>query len=213
MTTLSHNTQLLVFIVLTIKCDHLFFKFLIEKSWKQKALIWLLCLIQSTWSMQLKESSKHLVWGKKQYHMKVLLSSFDLKGLALNFIHKINSIWSCFKYIQGMSHKTHYLQYLPVKNTCSLLQNLQWTLISVLWETIKETSPKPGLQRLSHFREKIPQLNFFFFKIHNGFVVKVFTLQHSYNPLTIWPVWAGCIWKHCGGKNRFIGFTITTIMY
>ena len=42
--------------------------------------------------MQLKESSKHLVWGKKQYHMKVLLSSFDLKGLALNFIHKINSI-------------------------------------------------------------------------------------------------------------------------
>lgn len=151
--------------------------------------------------MQLKESSKHLVWGKKQYHMKVFLSSFDLKGLALNFIHKINSK-GLLKYIQGMSHKTHYLQYLPVKNICSLLQNLQWTLISVYKKQKTKFLQNLFYKDWAISVKKYLSSIFFFFKIHNGFVVKVFTLQHSYNPLPIWPVWAGCIWKHSGGKLR-----------
>ena len=201
MTVLSHNTQLLVFIVQTIKSDHLFSNFLLRRAENKKpsfdCLVWFKALDPCNWkkvqntlygvrnSTTWKSFSVALIWRDSHLILSTKLTLYD-----------------CFKYIQGMSHKTHYLQYLPVKNICSLLQNLQWTLISVLWETIKETSPKPVLQRLSHFREKIPQLNFFFFKIYNGFVVKVFTLQHSYNPLPIWPVWAGCIWKHSGGKLR-----------
>lgn len=75
------------------------------------------------------------------------------------------------------------------------------------------------LLKIEPYPWKIPRLKiYFFFKIRIGFIIKFFTLlQHSYYPLTVRPVVAflvfhGCIWKHFGSQNHFVGTTIDLLV-